>query len=294
MMIRSINLDPMFVPVPYPEIKFEAFKFSGGEQHIRLNNLIDYSKIDGVIMSQRIHDGDDIMKILVAKDALMLKGIKKFDLVIPYVPYARQDRQCADGESFSLKVFTSLINAQNFDHIYVMDAHSNVAPGLLNNCINIDNSQYVSMALDDMEILGPVYSVSPDSGSNSKNHSLIRKIGRFEKIIACDKIRDPKTGKLSGFQVFAEDLNKVDCMIVDDLCDAGGTFIGIAKELKEKNAGDIYLFVTHGIFSKGFKELSEHFKKIYCTNSFSDIQDNWLDKKELYIRDLVKQFKIQI
>jgi ribose-phosphate pyrophosphokinase len=43
--------------------------------------------------------------------------------------------------------------------------------------------------------------------------------------------------------------------------------------LKKKNAGDLYLAVSHGIFSKGFDDLCKHFKGIYTTNSFKDIED---------------------
>ena len=74
-------------------------------------------------------------------------------------------------------------------------------------------------------------------------------------------------------------INK-DVVIVDDICDGGATFINIAKEVKNqyKNVdkhcqGKIYLIVTHGIFSKGFKELSKYFDGVYCTNSYQDIGD---------------------
>jgi ribose-phosphate pyrophosphokinase len=65
-----------------------------------------------------------------------------------------------------------------------------------------------------------------------------------------------------------------DYIIIDDIIDGGQTFINIAKELKSKPLkGKIYLIVTHGIFSKGFAELSQYFDGIYCTNSYSDIEN---------------------
>jgi ribose-phosphate pyrophosphokinase len=88
---------------------------------------------------------------------------------------------------------------------------------------------------------------------------------------------------LAGFEVFANDLKGDDCVIVDDICDGGRTFIGIAQELKMKNAGDIYLCVSHGIFSHGFDELRKYFKKIFTTNSFKDIND-----------EIVKQIEIKL
>ena len=73
------------------------FKFNGGEIHIKLNNDIDYTDIEKVVITNRFRSGDDIIKVLIAKDSLERKGIKVFDLVMPYIPYARQDRQCYDG-----------------------------------------------------------------------------------------------------------------------------------------------------------------------------------------------------
>lgn len=280
-MTRSLNLDGMFIPTAYTEIEFEMMQFYGGEMHIKLNNNIDYSNIEKVIITNRFKDGNDIIKVLIAKDALQRKGVKVFDLIMPYIPYARQDRQCTNGESFTLKVFTDLLNSAKFDTVYVLDSHSDVAPALINNCVNLSNEQYVLMAFSDISC--ETILISPDSGANKKTNKLFDSLKVFQSIVKCDKKRDLSNGKLSGFDVFSNDLHGKNCLIVDDICDGGRTFTGIAWELQNKNAGNIYLFVTHGIFSNGFDELNKYFSKIYCTNSFKDVENN-----------NVKQFKIQL
>jgi ribose-phosphate pyrophosphokinase len=281
-MIRSLNIDGMFIPIPQPEIEFTMMQFKGGEMHIKLNNNIDYADVERVVITNRFRNGDDIMKVLIAKDALQRKGVKNFDLVMPYIPYARQDRQCVDGESFTLKVFTDLINAANFDKIYVIDAHSDVAPALLNNSVNLSNEPYVQLAYYAIGI-PEVILVSPDSGANKKVNKLFDNLKVFERVVKCDKRRNMATGELSFFEVFSDDLGGKPCLIVDDICDGGRTFVGIAEELKKKNAGDIYLYVTHGIFSYGTEELARNFKKVFTTNSFRDITD-----------ELILQFKINV
>lgn len=285
MVKRCLNLDGMFIPTPAPEIEYSLFKFNGGELHIKLNNNIDYSKVDKVIITNRFNSSDDIIKVLIAKEALKRKGVKNFDLIMPYIPYARQDRQCEDGESFTLKVFTTLINSANFDNIIVLDAHSDVAPALLNNCANISSEQYVDMAFQHIAEFhdADITLISPDSGANKKANKLYENLQVFNGLVKCDKRRDTKTGTLNGFEVFANDLKGKTCLITDDICDGGRTFIGIAEELKKKNAGKIYLFVTHGIFSNGFENLKKHFAGIFSTNSFSDIEN-----------ELLTQFKIQL
>lgn len=288
-MTRTLSLDGMFTPLSIPEIEFNMHHFSGGEWHIKLNPRIDYSTINKVIITQRIHSMDDVMKILIAKDALELMGIRQFELIIPYIPYARQDRQCDSFESFTLKVFTNIINSAKFDVVYVLDPHSDVSPALLDNCKQMQYHEYVSKSFD---LIGnpDMVLVSPDSGANKKVNKLFEKIGKFSDIVKCDKVRNPKDGSLSGFLVLSNDLEGKDCFIVDDICDGGRTFIGISEELKKKNAGKIYLFVTHGIFSNGFTELLKHFDGIFTTNSFNDISE----EASGYRNSDIKQFKLYL
>ena len=281
-MILSLNIDGNFIPTTHPQIEFRMIQFKGGEMHIKLNNEIQFSEYDTVIITNRFRNGDDIMMVMIAKDALERKGVRKFQLIMPYVPYARQDRQCDVGESFTLKVFANIINSIGFEKITVFDAHSDVTPALLNNCVNITNDEYVRLAMQEISKTNIVL-VSPDSGANKKSNKLYDNLKIFTKIVKCDKRRNVVDGSLSEFEVFTTDLNGSDCLIVDDICDGGRTFIGIADELKKKNVGDIYLFITHGIFSYGLDELKKSFKKIYCTNSFRDIDD-----------EFIKQIKIQL
>jgi ribose-phosphate pyrophosphokinase len=284
-MNRVINLDPDFKPIDVAgNIKFKQSTFPGGEIHFRLEEKDFSYGHDDIYITHRIKTMDDLMMVLVAKDALERDGGKYFTLVMPYIPYARQDRVCNKGESFSLKVFAKLLNSAWFDNVIVLDPHSDVASALIDNVTVIDNHDFVSECL--RKICGdidrdPFYLVSPDAGSNKKVNSLSTYLYAQNShenkipltIVKCDKHRDIATGKLSEFEVYTKDLKGRDCIMVDDILDGGGTFIGLAKELKKKNAGNIYLVVTHGIFSKG-TSLFRDFKHIYTTDSFRRITSN--------------------
>jgi ribose-phosphate pyrophosphokinase len=278
----ALNLDPKFKPTYLKDIDHTLMRFSGGESHIKLNMEYDFSRIDKVVITNRFVDGNDLMEVLIAKDALQRRGIEKFELIMPYVPYARQDRECVEGESFTLKVFANVINSANFDRVVVLDSHSNVAPALINNCTNLPNTPHV---LEAFHLIGEkeVILISPDSGANAKVNKLFASAKVFSKIVKCDKVRNPHNGMLTGFEVFADDLEGKTCLIVDDICDGGRTFIGTAEELKKKNAGDLYLFVTHGIFSYGTEELKKLYKKVFTTNSFKDIDDELIRQLEIKI-----------
>ena len=68
-------------------------------------------------------------------------------------------------------------------------------------------------------------------------------------------------------------------IIIDDICDGGRTFIGIAEAIKEQVQNpEIYLLVTHGIFSAGYNQLMNYFDKIYTTNSYHDFPNAGLIK----------------
>jgi ribose-phosphate pyrophosphokinase len=137
--------------------------------------------------------------------------------------------------------------------------------------------------------------VSPDAGSNKKIFDLAKLMGYVGEIIRCDKIRDISTGKIIETVVYKDDLFGKDVIIIDDIIDGGNTFVEIAKCLKQKNVGKLYLIVTHGIFSAGFETLSEYFDRIYTTNSVKDIQDGTIVNtfsKHKTIHELVKQLNV--
>jgi len=170
-----------------------------------------------------------------------------------------------------------------FTNVYVFDPHSDVTPALINNCKIINNHAFVEEVVYELSKLGVNdYSlVSPDNGANKKIKQLYSHLyhganikysnSTVEGIIFCDKTRDLATTKITGFEVLSGEVKDKNCIIVDDICDGGGTTIGLAKELKLKGAKSIYLVVSHGIFSKGV-EVLDIFDGVYATDSFCSIE----------------------
>jgi ribose-phosphate pyrophosphokinase len=213
----------------------------------------------------------------VAVDALRRMGIKEISVLIPYFPAARQDRVMVAGEPLTVKVYADIINSLQLCKVIVFDPHSEVTPALLNNCEVIGNQQFIENIVS--HIGEEVVLISPDGGALKKIYKVSEYLGGVE-VVECSKSRDVKTGKLTGFKVYADDLGGKDCLIVDDICDGGGTFIGLAAALKKKNAGKLYLAVSHGIFSKGFDDLA-CFERIFTTDSFKNIDDDCLTQFKL-------------
>ncbi|RRB07430.1 ribose-phosphate diphosphokinase [Larkinella rosea] len=258
-----LHLSPGFAPYG-PSIPFKAFTFNGGEPHLKLTEELTTTDI---LITTRLNSFQDVGLLLVATDALRRAGAERISLFVPYFPGARQDRVMIPGEPLTVKVYADLLNAQHYHKITVFDPHSDVAPALLNSVQVIDNHAFVRECLDQ---IGDCKLIAPDGGALKKIYKLSEALGGIE-VVECSKRRDVKTGDLSGFFVSGPDLQGAGCVIVDDICDGGATFIGLADELKKHGAGDLYLIVSHGIFSKGIEPLAAQFKKVFTTDSIREI-----------------------
>jgi ribose-phosphate pyrophosphokinase len=282
--MKYLNLTPELVlSVTQQRLKigYENFTFKGGEPHIKIDPsslpLRVGTESDEVTITQRIGDFNDVGLLSVTVDAL--KGLipnVKLHLFLPYFPGARQDRLMVKGEPFTAAVYVKLLVNMGFETITSFDLHSDVVGGMFamtkTRFIQISNHRFVLEVLKDLypqrDTKLPIL-ISPDAGSNKKILSLAKYLTQLNKldVVKCDKTRDVTTGEITNFDVYTDDLNGKDCIIVDDICDGGGTFLGLAKELKNKNCGKLYLVVSHGIFSKDINTLLNVFDKIYTTNS---------------------------
>lgn len=272
--MKYLNLDPDFAPYG-PGIAHRCFTFSGGEPHIRIIDEMDSE--EHLMITTRIRSFNDMGPLLLAVDALRRMECKHIELLIPYFPGARQDRLMMSGEPLTVKVYADLINALNLDRVHILDPHSDVTPALLNRVRVITNHQLVEHITRDFK---EFYLISPDGGALKRVYNLARHLGGCP-VVEGTKHRNVMTGELSHFGINEDNLEDKTCVVVDDICDGGGTFIGLAAELKRHNAGSLILIVTHGIFSRGAEELNKVYDKIYCTDSFQTLNDDHVGQIQL-------------
>ena len=249
--------------------------FPGGELNVTLPlGLPDH--IDGYLIKTKIKSSEDLIELLLVKDAIDRKYMDrsiKSALTIAYLPYARQDRICNEGEALSVSVLARLINSMSFDRVNTLDNHSDVSTSLINNCVNITPQLIMSRssAIETLLTRSDIFLCSPDAGAIKKTYKISSHFGGIP-IIKADKVRDTKTGEITRTEVNCDDLKGVAVLVADDICDGGMTFIKLAEALKSKGAGDLFLYVTHGIFSKGLEPLSMY-QKIFTTDSLRSVED---------------------
>jgi ribose-phosphate pyrophosphokinase len=205
---------------------------------------------------------EELQKALYLKDALDARNINVKYLFLPYIPGGRQDRINAEGDFlWTLASVATDINARDFDSVITYDAHSSAAGDLIENLVDLPIANW-----DDFtdKYAGVI---APDKGAEMRAEEWGFQLG--VPVHYAGKTRDVETGRLTGFTF--PDVKPGHYILVDDICDGGGTFLGLAAEAPEGVTLDLY--VTHGLFTKGTEDLVNTFGAVYCSTALLNNAD---------------------
>lgn len=248
------------------DMPFRTFTFPDGQRHVALQPFDDGGFREATIEAA-LTSMDAIFDVLLAKDVLDLQGFAT-GLDIRYLLGARMDRRINSYTPNTLEVVARLINGAGFRKVRILDPHSRVSCDLL-DAETVYPTGIVGLVLRHCMPSETVI-VVPDKGARGRVTDLLAALGvegqRFT-VVQCEKRRDSGTGALSGFTV--EDGSRVHgkaCVILDDICDGGGTFTGLAGVLREHGATRVDLYVTHSIMSKGL--ILAGVDRIFTTDSY--------------------------
>lgn len=247
----------------YAASGIEVFTFPGGEPHANVPKWTT----PHVHIFAKIRTWADFGTLLVVTDALGAQGVQ-INLFMPYLPGARQDRNPDGLTPLTPRIYSRALSRVR--NLTCCDPHSEEALLAYNqNRTPKVRVVDVSLVIADL-VKGTKYDfiLCPDKGATQRAQNAATRLG-IKRVLHCEKKRDFETGQLSGFvvpQISGHGL------LVDDICDGGGTFVGIRKAYNDRqgtspNGVTLDLFVTHGIFSKGLGVLKD-FGHVYTTNSF--------------------------
>lgn len=167
----------------------------------------------------------------------------RIDLDMPFMPYGRQDKEISNEATFARSVIVKTLRLV-YDNMWTTDNHS--------------KDYFVTSIQPDLK---PVFAACkpdlvcfPDEGASKRGYEKF-----YCGSVVLEKDRDQLTGEIKGLK-FAEgsqvgELPNTSVLIIDDICDGGRTFIEACKLLKGAGAKEVYLYTTHGIYSKGTKVL---------------------------------------
>ncbi len=246
----------------------EVKKFPGGEVHVTVR---DGGTVNALTISAAIRNSDDVMELLMVTDALRRSYAgADIHLNMPYVPYARQDRVANLGEALSAKVFCELINSQQYAAVHIQDPHSDVVAALLDRVHVRDPIPFVRATVDTIRSMTTLQAalVAPDAGARKRVHAIAGYLGL--DVVHADKVRDTRTGAITGTQIQSQ-VPATSLLVIDDICDGGRTFTELAAAIRARGfVKPLYLYVTHGIFSKGLDPLLECYDHIFTGNNWTD------------------------
>lgn len=251
-------------------MKYEIKKFKDGQVTAKiiesgnLNIKIRGNSYEDLFRAAAIKEAWD------AENATNKNGIAT--LTILCLIGQRSDRRFNKGESFDLKIICKFINDMNFNKVSILHPHSPISLALINNSEKISHFQFVKKAY---KTIGKPILVSPDAGAYKTTHEIAEALNA--DLVPSNKVRVNGAPLIS----IQGDVKDKECLIVDDLADGGRTFKFLAEALKQQGALKVYLYVTHSQFNYGFDELKESIDHIYCTNSYKNIEDDFVTQYEV-------------
>lgn len=257
----------------HSDISYTKTKYSDGQVNIALGSELrqKLSVTDPIFILTRFNNYEDLFYLLGATEVLHSAGYQYIYVGITCFFGQRSDQRFKDLQSFELKIIADIINAQKYTGVIINEPHSAVLPALINQSKLMPANVFFNFVLNTMRIQLPGESftlVSPDAGAYKRTSKLADK--NLIPMVAANKYRaedgSPQVA-LNG------DVAGKNCVILDDYCDGGRTFISLAKQLKEAGAKVVVLAVAHGLYSYGLEPLMDGgIDFIISTNSIKDIQ----------------------
>lgn len=222
--------------------------FANGENYARFEESI--RGCDAFLVQSPCGAGlnADLMELLLMIQAAKLASARRVTAVMPYYPYARQDKKSAAREPISARLVANLLEAAGADRVLSMDLHQGQIQGFFQ--IPCDHTTAVPMLADYFAFRDwggtPVVAVSADAGG-------VKLAKRFQNHIPnCDLAvltkQRPAHNRAEVMHFIGDVRDKI-AIIIDDMIDTAGTMTSAIETLYEHGAREVYVGATHGIFS---------------------------------------------
>lgn len=218
-------------------------RFSDGEIQPTFTESI---RGDVVFLVQSTYaPSDNLMELLLMIDAAKRASAYKIVAVIPYYGYARQDRKDKPRVAIGSKLVANMLVAAGANRVITMDLHAPQIQGYFDIPVDHLDSSAVFIPYITALKLENLTFAAPDVGSANR----IREMAAYfeEEMVICDKHR--KRANEIASMVVIGDVTDKDIVIIDDICDTGGTLAKAAALLKDKGARSVRALITHPVLS---------------------------------------------
>ena len=225
-----------------------ARDFANGEIYVRFEESVRGSDCF-VIQSHTQPLNKWLMEQLLMIDALKRGSAKRITAILPFYPYARQDKKHRGREPISARLIADLLQTAGADRIVSVDLHTDQIQGFFDGPVDHMHAQgQLSDYVREHYGTDNIVVVSPDAGRVKVGEKWADALDGAP-LAFVHKTRDPNVPNQVKSNRVVGDVEGRTCVLMDDMIDTGGTIAGAVKVLKDAGAGDVIIATTHGIFS---------------------------------------------
>jgi ribose-phosphate pyrophosphokinase len=233
-----------------------------------------------VIQSMTTPVNQWLMETLVMCDALKRGSAKRITMVVPYYPYARQDKKSRGREPISARLIADLYKTAGADRILTVDLHTSQIQGFFDG--PVDHlfalpllADYIADRYDPAQLAV----VAPDSGRVRVAERWTERLGGVP-LAFIHKTRDIRVPNSVVANRVVGDVEGRTCIVVDDMIDTAGTITKAAEALTNAGAADVIVAATHGLLSGPAIDRikNSRISEVVLTNTLPIDADNLFDK----------------
>ncbi|QGU02484.1 Ribose-phosphate pyrophosphokinase [Corynebacterium kalinowskii] len=265
-----------------------ARDFANGEIFVRFEESVRGSDAF-VIQSHTQPLNKWLMEQLIMIDALKRGSAKRITAILPFYPYARQDKKHRGREPISARLVADLLKAAGADRIVSVDLHTDQIQGFFDG--PVDHMHAMPILTDYIKnnySLENICVVSPDAGRVKVAEKWANILGDAP-LAFVHKTRSSEVANQVVANRVVGDVAGKTCVLLDDMIDTGGTIAGAVGVLREAGAGDVIIACTHGVFSDPARErLSQcGAKEVITTDTLPQNGEGWDNLTVLSIAPLL-------
>ncbi|MBA2133502.1 ribose-phosphate diphosphokinase [Capillibacterium thermochitinicola] len=219
-------------------------RFANGEIYVRYDESIRGADVF-VVQPFSKPVNETLMELLIMIDALKRASAGRITAVIPFYAYARQEKKTAPREPITARMVADILTSAGADRILTMDLHSPAIQGFFNiPCDNLTALPKLSQYIKEKNIEDGVV-IAPDAGSVKKAEKLATYL-HLPLGVMYKRRPGPNVAEMS---FFIGDVKGKSPIIIDDMIDTAGSLEQVINALEEREAKEIHILATHGVFS---------------------------------------------
>jgi len=225
-----------------------AYDFANGETFVRFEESV--RGCDAFVIESHCEPINQwVMEQLIMVDALKRASAKRITAIMPFYPYARQDKKHKGREPISARLIADLFKTAGADRIMTVDLHTAQIQGFFDGPVDHLFAQtLLSSYVRDRYGMENVTVVSPDAGRTKLAEKWADDLGGVP-IAFIHKTRDPlRPNDVVANRVVGEVRGRL-CVVIDDMIDTGGTISKAVEQLIEEGAADVVVAASHGVLS---------------------------------------------